>query len=365
MCLAPVQIKNPNRGRKDKLSHLVDTKSQYINIPCGHCSECIANKQMSLVQRVQMEATKNHVFFCTLTYNNDSLPVVLTSNGYAIRYADVSDVQKMHKRLRINNAFGRPFRFIAVSELGSKRGRPHLHILYLLPKYDSDDYATIFNLEKTMFDAVLANWVRNYGSDKKPKYKPLLTYKCRMVHGTMKRNYDLHYVNPALTDKGEADVAFYVLKYMLKPSDRAVRLQQALHLNLDEDEYNSIWNLVKPRYFKSLGFGFNGLDKDKDIVDYIRSCVQRSKSVSEFPSFYNPIDGKSFPLSRYYRNCGDTYTLHDAEAFSFQSTKLPEDIIDERSNEIKLRKMKQAAKRVQLVDNRVGDLFDDDDDIYE
>ena len=48
-----------------------------------------------------------------------------TSTGYSIRFADVTDVQKMFKRLRKKNAFGRPFRYLAVSELGSKKGRPH------------------------------------------------------------------------------------------------------------------------------------------------------------------------------------------------------------------------------------------------
>ena len=73
-----------------------------------------------------MEELENHLFFCTLTYNDDMIPVVSTSTGYDFRYADVTDVQKMIKRLRVNNSFGRPFRYFGVSELGGKRGRPHL-----------------------------------------------------------------------------------------------------------------------------------------------------------------------------------------------------------------------------------------------
>lgn len=125
MCLSPVSIENPNYGRKDSFAQYKDVVSRRIYVPCGHCAECIASRQLQFVQRLQMEEIANHLFFCTLTYNNDMLPVVGTSTGYNIRFADVSDVQKMFKRLRKRNAFGRPFRYFGVSELGSRRGRPH------------------------------------------------------------------------------------------------------------------------------------------------------------------------------------------------------------------------------------------------
>lgn len=125
MCLSPIRIKNPNLGLTGPNAQFKDTVSQMINVPCGVCAECVAARQMQYVQRLQMEELVNHVFFCTLTYNNEMLPVVETSTGYRIRYADVSDVQKMFKRLRKRNAFGRPFRYFAVSELGTLKGRPH------------------------------------------------------------------------------------------------------------------------------------------------------------------------------------------------------------------------------------------------
>lgn len=125
MCISPVRIRNPNYGINNEGTRYKDTVSAFINVPCGHCSECVAIRQMSYVQRLQLESKKNHLFFCTLTYNNESLPSVLTSSGYSIRYADVADVQKMIKRLRKSNVFGRPFRYFGVSELGSSRGRPH------------------------------------------------------------------------------------------------------------------------------------------------------------------------------------------------------------------------------------------------
>lgn len=125
MCVSPTRIRNPNFHIYNSGTRFKDTESAFINVPCGVCSECVAVRQMSYIQRLQMEETKNHLFFCTLTYNNESLPIHVCSNGHVIRFADVSDVQKMIKRLRKKNAFGRPFRYFGVSELGTKKGRPH------------------------------------------------------------------------------------------------------------------------------------------------------------------------------------------------------------------------------------------------
>lgn len=126
MCISPIRIKNPNLGMTGPNAQFKDCVSRFIEVPCGVCADCVASRQMQLVQRLQVESLVNHLFFCTLTYNNECLPVVTTSTGYFIRFADVTDVQKMFKRLRKKNAFGRPFRYLAVSELGSKKGRPHL-----------------------------------------------------------------------------------------------------------------------------------------------------------------------------------------------------------------------------------------------
>lgn len=125
MCLSPIQIKNPNYGLTGFSAQIKDVSSKFINVSCGVCPQCVANRQMQYVQRLQMEELVNHLFMCSLTYNDESMPKITTSTGYDIRYADVSDVQKMMKRLRKRNAFGRPFRYFGVSELGTKKGRPH------------------------------------------------------------------------------------------------------------------------------------------------------------------------------------------------------------------------------------------------
>ena len=352
MCDCPVSIKNPNYGRKSLVAFGKDVVSERIYVPCGHCPACIAVRQMNWVQRLQMESLTNYLFFCTLTYNNESLPIVTTSTGYDIRYADVSDVQKMFKRLRKSNAFGRPFRHFSVSELGSQRARPHFHIVFLVPKFSNDDFRTPLILEKKMFDAVLAEWRRNYGSNRKPIWKPLCTYVRKMVRGRLRTNYDLHYVSPSASKNGESDVAFYVLKYMMKPSEKSTRLRQALSLNLDEEEYESIWSLVKPRHFESENLGLSLKHPPDKIYKHLRLGIESSKGISDYPLFLNPISGKPFPLARYYRNKGNIFSVQDFLDFDFNSKNKRADnvVIQDHVIEQELTKERMFEDNVALVD---------------
>ena len=375
MCIHPVQIPNPNYGRKSLEAFGKDVTSKFINVPCGHCHQCIAVRQMNWVQRIQMEGFSNYLFFCTLTYNNDALPVVTTSTGYDIRYADVSDVQKMFKRLRKRNAFGRPFRHFSVSELGSVRARPHFHIIFLVPKYDDDDQFYPQQLEKLMFDTVLSEWKRNVAtpvwSEKKqrfvvntrsPVWKPCCTYIRRFVRGKLSSTYDLHYVLPFASKNCELDVAFYVLKYMMKPSDKAERLRRALALNLPEDEFESVWSLVKPRHFESENFGLVSDVPPEKVLSWLRNCIQASKGNSDYPLFFNPVSGKSFPLARYYKNKGDILSVTDYFDFLYLSPNHRADnmFIQDHDLPSELTDKNKFDTNVRLVDLRSDSLpFDD------
>ena len=111
MCVSPIIIDNPNYHNEHARIFGKDVDNTKLAIPCGVCCDCVAVRQMYMVQRVQMEAQKNRLFFGTLTYSNDMLPKVVTSTGFEIAYADIRDFQLMIKRLRNDNAFGFPFRF--------------------------------------------------------------------------------------------------------------------------------------------------------------------------------------------------------------------------------------------------------------
>lgn len=339
------------------MSYLCDTSSSFLKVPCGHCTECVEARQRNIIQRLQVEELSNHLFFCTLTYNNESLPKLLCSNGRSIRYASRRDVALMVKRLKKNDAFGRPFKYFYVSELGSKRGRPHFHLIFCIEKRKGDRFPDIMMLETRGFSNVLSEWRRNYGSTRKPDYKPCCTYIRRMIRGELKTTFDFHYINPSSTRNGALDVAFYVTKYMMKPSNHAVRLQQALRLNLSENEYQDVWKVVRPAMCASPGLGLS----DESQRDYIRMCIDRSKqSGSEFPRYYNQVTGNTFPLSRYYIRKG-VYNLDDATDFYFASKKSSDMVmVDDRDYFSKKKKFDRLAKLQKVIDeHEVSDIFDE------
>lgn len=311
MCISPTLIKNPNYGATGYLSKVKDTHSQYIKVPCGVCPQCIASKQMKLIQRCQMMCFDYHPFYGTLTYNQESLPIWTFSNGVEVPFADFRDVTLMFKRIRKNNLFERSFKYMVCSEFGGKKKRPHFHFLLFVRKSSQDDFNTCITLEKRLFDLILLEWRRNYGSTRNPDYRPLCTFYRKFVHGRWSYNYDLQYVfrnSSRMVD----DVSYYICKYMLKPSGYLQRLQQAMHLNLSPEEYRDSWLRIRSRCVWSKGFG---CPKSRDVAGYIRKCIDLSLlHGSEFPMYFDN-SGKSMPLSNYYKRFANLFPSEVALAF--------------------------------------------------
>ena len=323
MCLSPILVPNPNyRSRLDSLGryrsrddgrrhlspywYLHDCTSTRIYVPCGRCPQCRSRKQSDFIQRVQVECFTNYMFFCTLTYKDSELPFVEV-NGFKHYFADIRDFQNMIKHIRQKDLFGRPFKFFAVNEYGGKSHRPHFHVVFLVPKYETDNVFTPFKLESEYHDIVFKYWRRNYGSDKYPVWHQLSDY----VVTRKGRTYDFHHVNPSLTDKGESDVGFYVTKYLFKQDKWLKRKQQALRLNLSDECYKDVWNCIRPRLMVSKFLGVND-----SSYNYVRKCIDYSTGNRfSFPVFINPVDGRTFPLSTYYKK--KYLNLDDAHSFYF------------------------------------------------
>lgn len=352
MCYSPTLIPNPNYGQKQGFSFLKDCVSKFIPIPCGHCGECVRLRANSIVQRCQLEELYGWPFFCSLSYNPESLPVHVCSNGVPIKYADYKDVQNMMKRLRNRNAFGRRFRYFGVTEFGSKKGRPHVHIIWFFERLPEDNAYTPLNLLKEYWPIVLKEWQRNYGSSRSPLYRPLLTYKSRFIGGKLNSTYDFHFIQPSVNGTSD-DVSFYITKYLFKDSDKKDRLKSGLKLNLDSDEFEKVWSKVRPRSFSSLNFGFGyygdinprhtSITARKSLLsalpsaDIVRSCISRSLRSEDKPKFYDLGTGKALPLSRYWYRFGDIYTMRDHLGFFYKSDKSADNVsYDERSISSKL-----------------------------
>ena len=400
MCLSPISIKNKGYapGGKARIQgitnreftisetakRLTDYESTRMNVPCGVCKQCIAIAQMELIERVQMESLNNIMFMGTLTYKNNYLPRIelpeyedrngYLQPGYKYRYAKYEDASLMMKRLREHNTFEIPFKYLIVTERGSKRARPHFHIIQMFPKSELKTYNDILNFEQKHKWTLLENWKRNLSHDKfNPLYVDLCEYVESWSRGKLRKTYDWHYVNPLLTKGGATDAAFYVLKYMMK-AQQELDTKRALLLNYGEDLGTHYWNKFRNRREYSLGFGLNvdwskaGKDRtikeemcDQEIVDYLRKGVQRSiQERHEYAYYYCPENLNTFPLANYYKRYPFIYD-NDLEFYEINPERYRKSIeAPDRLNESEINnqinKFEEILKLQEMED--IADDFD-------
>lgn len=97
-------------------------------LPCGRCAYCRSINQKTWSLRLFLESQRyNNLCFVTLTYSPEHCPA-----DYSLV---PSHLQSFIKRLRYYLPNNLKIKYFAVGEYGSRRGRPHYHILfYNLPR---------------------------------------------------------------------------------------------------------------------------------------------------------------------------------------------------------------------------------------
>lgn len=352
--MRPILIKNVNYGNTSSLSYLSDTTSQYIPVPCGHCSSCVNLRQQYILQRCQMEAFDHDFYMLSITYNQESLPIHEVGD-YRLAYVDFSDWQKMLKMIRKYEDLPK-FRYLVVTEYGGKRHRPHLHAVLSFPR-TSDCRSDKVSMALRLHRIFLKYWRRNYGSSRSPVWKPLLTYK----RTRRSWNYDLHYVDPWLTKGGINDVAFYVSKYCLKHDEWYENLQRRLYMTLDEDDYKEARSLLHPKIIMSKGFGDPLNEK---VITHIRKGIDFAidDPMALYPYFLSPVNGTTFPLAPYYRS--RYLMIRDLEVFNARKPCLTDyDMMTDSTplltpEEVAQREIKHSAILSELAHRH--NLFDDE-----
>lgn len=321
MCLAPVKIKNPYNSKTSRRNFILasfhDVDSEYIEVPCGVCAECLSMRQNYWLQRCELLSTDHYIFFATLTYSNSTVPFLISTGKDDITrkylYADPHDFTAMIKRMRVYGIFPRGMKYLCCSEYGGQTHRPHFHVLFFIPKkdfiytnnYDKcncnrfyfrvNDPFSVLNYESFLFKELLSHWKRRVSTSRKyPHYIRL----CRYVRSSDGRStYDLHFVEP-YTDSGKtsADVCAYVTKYILKPDPWIRKVRQALYNNYYPEEYLRLWKILKPRFLFSKNFG-----NSEDYRDTVENFIEMSKTgISKYEvCFYDLYTGKAYPLAPY------------------------------------------------------------------
>lgn len=101
--------------------------NEAIKLKCNKCVNCKITKMLKWKTKLILESktTKNkngHIYFITLTYDNENIKKTKTENG------NIAEVQKLFKRIRKNNK-NIKLKYFCVNELGSNTGRIHHHMI--------------------------------------------------------------------------------------------------------------------------------------------------------------------------------------------------------------------------------------------
>ncbi len=286
---------------------LRDGGFKIIAFPCGHCVECVKKYQNDWMLRLDDEATQwRTMMFATLTYSNGRIPFVriagdklvdyryyfmkriaalpykersrykddtsgfydylfperiATTDSLLVPYADISDIQKFMKRLRITffRHEGRPLecKYFICSEYGPNTLRPHYHMIlfcneheYLIQKYIKECYD-------------LGN-----------------------VH-------DIHRIT-SYKDRGVLDAMRYVSKYTSKPAEF-------------ENPYVVAGAIPKPRRLSSKGLGDHKRQEIKQAAYDYRAKYDADGYTPEFIEGYLHLtdimkDGFKYGCPKYWRD---------------------------------------------------------------
>lgn len=138
-CLFPFTVKNPKA--------FLPREMNYIPVPCGTCPACKKNRINGWAFRLEQQLKKEkNALFVTLTYHT----APISDNG--LLTLDYSDVQRFIKRLRyFHPKSAKKISYYCVGEYGSKRNRPHYHLI-------------MFNVQPEFLDMSWSKYVNPSGS---------------------------------------------------------------------------------------------------------------------------------------------------------------------------------------------------------
>lgn len=190
----------------------------YIQVPCGHCANCIMSRQSSFVQRCLLETQSHRTWpwFVTLTYKRRYLP--------KDRQLCVRDVQNFLKRFRIrlerdfNGRYNGVLRYAVCGEYGKKK-RAHYHlILWGIQSFGPKDYADVLMILRSSWSVRLPKSRQDLL--RSPGYRIPRWYRAELEQFDYKREL-IGFITSRVIDPSDDDNCFkYTTKYMCKPIDR-------------------------------------------------------------------------------------------------------------------------------------------------
>ena len=354
MCLCAVTIRNPKIKAG---TFLVSVDKEYINVPCGHCSECINAKRRDLTFRAYYEylnCVSNGGFsmFDTLTFNELSVPRF----GY-FTFFNNKLVQDFIKRLKSKLEYDGydikgKFKYLIVPEYGEKTYRVHYHPLW---------FSCIKDLSPFDFAKyVRAAW-KNVDLDKSTgftDYRPADQRVINSVHGIM---YVLKYLTKhsvvldALKYHGGSDVSQYILNSLTdeeKENYSCVR-QAWLSYKYTNNVPKDFDLFPKPLMSHGLGLSFlENASLDDLFNEVFIPCKSKEKQQDMFtvPSYFiRKVFYKYDKNSKLYRP-NELYKVLDTNRVNHSMENLKDNIrtLDEIWYAISLKDKEKLSKKYGL-----------------
>lgn len=158
----------------------VQAKEGPVAVPCGRCPPCRQRRVDGWTFRMQQEQLRSvSTEFITLTYDTDHVPI--TDNGFMT--LNKRHFQLFMKLLRKTNEH--KLVYYACGEYGTKKKRPHYHIILfnLIPTYTYEADKTTLTSYTSIRDKLQSCWI--YGSvfiDPNPVTDSAMAYTTKYVN---------------------------------------------------------------------------------------------------------------------------------------------------------------------------------------
>ena len=123
MCIAPFAVKSTD------IAKTVWAETQYINVPCGNCNECVRSRQAAWLFRLEQQLRETPTAgLITLTYMDHELEWNSDGEATLVRKHLTTFTDTMKKR---HDRLGLKFKYFGCGEYGSSEftNRPHYHVL--------------------------------------------------------------------------------------------------------------------------------------------------------------------------------------------------------------------------------------------
>ena len=127
-CYYPMRIRNPKPSAKNP--------TEFIDIPCGKCFQCLQRKRNEWVYRMQYEMKKYYTksWFATFTYDDEHLPPHGADKEFCKRF--LKQIRERYPGVK----------YFFVTEYGPTTGRIHAHAVFF--NTTIDHYEIVHYLNK-------------------------------------------------------------------------------------------------------------------------------------------------------------------------------------------------------------------------